>query len=144
MPPEQIDKKFIQLGWAVDPHVCPGCAASAAQEKAAMASKPSPAAIKAQAKMYSLIANHFDPERGCYSAGWSDAKISTEAGVSVDLVAEVRKETFGDLKVPPELAALTADIEAFEQLAKEQYGSLQTELTALRGRHADLAKRWPL
>ena len=30
MPPDQIDQKFKQAGWQLDPHRCPDCIAAAA------------------------------------------------------------------------------------------------------------------
>jgi hypothetical protein len=142
MPPDQVDKKFMQVGWSLDPHICPACAVRAAQEKADMTSKPSPAAIKAQAKMFSLLATHFDGTAGAYGQGWSDQKIATDTGLTVDLVAEVRRETFGELQLPPEVLSLQRDVGALEALAREQYAGLETELKSLGARLADISKRY--
>lgn len=129
MPPSQIDQKFAQAGWKLDPHRCPDCIRKAAQSKGnPMASNPSPAAVKAQAKMFSLLAQHFTPDDGRYAKGWSDKKIADETGVSVEMVAAVRSEAFGELKEPSEISALRSEITALEGLVTEQIASLRTEL----------------
>lgn len=137
MSPEWIDKKFSQLGWRLDPHRCPDCIRKAAQSKGnLMASNPSPAAVKAQAKMFSLLSQHFTPDDGRYAKGWSDKKIADETGVSVEMVAAVRSEAFGELKEPSEIQALRQEITALEGLVTEQIASLRTELAKVAKAYA--------
>lgn len=137
MPPEQIDQKFKQAGWRLDPHRCPDCIRKAAQSKGKpMASNPSPAAVKAQAKMFSLLSQHFTPDDGRYAKGWSDKKIADETGVSVEMVAAVRSEAFGELKEPSEIQALRQEITALEGLVSEQIATLRTELAKVAKAYA--------
>lgn len=137
MPPDQIDQKFKQAGWRLDPHRCPDCTRKAAQSKGnPMASNPSPAAVKAQAKMFSMLAQHFTPDDGRYAKGWSDKKISDETGVSVEMVAAVRSEAFGELKEPSEISALRQEITALEGLVTEQIASLRSELAKVAKTYA--------
>jgi hypothetical protein len=103
---------------------------------------PSPAAIAAQAKMFGLIQTHFDAETGTYGQGYSDAKIAEECRLSVDLVAAVRKQTFGDLKVPAEVAQLTADLDALESLLEESIAPIRSELATLRTRVRECCKKF--
>lgn len=139
MPPEQIDKKFAQAGWKLDPHLCPNCQALAAEEKAQMASAPSPAAIAAQARMFKLLDEHFDPEKGAFRAEWNDKRIADETGMKPETVAAFRKAAFGEIKEDPALAALRADINALEALQRETAASVAQDIAALRGRLAKLS-----
>jgi hypothetical protein len=141
MPPEQIDRKFIQAGWALDPHRCPTCRMAAAKEKT-MASKPTPAAMKAQANMFALLTTHFDGDAGAYAPGWSDAKVASDTSLAVEHVTEFRRVAFGELKEPSEIRALRDDIKALDQLAKEQATGITSEIASLRSRLAEISKRW--
>jgi hypothetical protein len=133
MPPEQMDKKFTQAGWSLDPNTCPDCIRAITEEKT-MAPKPTHAAMKAQAQMFHALSEHFDPETGQYAAGWSDQKVATDTGLAPDVVAEFRKAGFGELKELPALATLRADIFSLEQLQREHHDTVTKEIAALRGR----------
>lgn len=136
-PPEYIDKKFVQAGWRLDPHLCPDCIRkNKAEKENSMASNPSPSAIKAQAKMFNLLSLHFNPEEGHFAKGWSDKKVADETGVAADLVSSFRTEAFGALKEPAEIAALRSDISALEGLVSEQLASLRTELAKVAKAYA--------
>lgn len=146
--PDIIDQKFRQQGW--DPRK-PRCDRHSPnrhrskEKEASMATtapKTSPAAIAAQAKMFGLLQTHFDPERGCYGGGFSDAKIATDCGLAVELVAGVRAQAFGDLKEPAEIAQLASDIEALSGLIEETVAPLRTELASLRSKLADVRKKF--
>ncbi|WOF43791.1 hypothetical protein KNJ79_02165 [Sphingopyxis indica] len=131
MPPEQMDQKFRQSGWRTDPNICPDCIRKAKEEKAEMATNASPAAMKAQAQMFTLLSQHFDGEVGQYGKGWSDAKIAAETGLSPDMVAAFRTAGFGELKDAPEIVQLRADITALETLVAEQIASLRADLAKI-------------
>lgn len=147
-----MDKKFTQQGWAVDPAKCPDHnrhnhvrkekPVSTATAPAPTFAAPTPAAIAAQAKMFGLLQVHFDPESGTYSNDYSDAKIASECRLSVDLVAGVRKEAFGELKVPSEVAALQADIAALESLLEETVAPIHNELRTLKNRVAECCRKF--
>ena len=101
--------------------------------------KPSPAAMKAQVAMFQLLSDHFDADTGRYGAGWDDKRVGIETGLAPDVVAEFRKAGFGDLKELPEIASLRTDINALEQLAREQNGALMQEVAGLRARLAKVS-----
>jgi len=141
--PGEIDRKFRQQGWDIDPNKCPTCkAARQTPPQEEDMAQPTPKAVMAQARMFNLISTHFDADGGCYGGGYSDARIAEETGLAVDLVAAVRTETFGPLKVPPELQKLTDDIAALEQLVEEQLAPIRTELVALKTRAAELRRKF--
>jgi len=131
MPAEQMDHKFRQSGWRLDPHVCPDCIRISKQEKAAMTASPSPAAMKAQAAMFQLLSQHFDGETGRYAKGWSDKKISEATGIAIEHVAAFRTAGFGELKDAPEIVAFRADIAALETLVAEQIAQLRGDLARI-------------
>lgn len=139
MPPEQIDAKFRQAGWLLDPNICPACVTLRGKEKTDM-TKPSASAIKAQARMFTLLSQHFDGEAGRYAAGWSDAKVAEEADVAADFVAAFRVEAFGEIREPAELTALRSDIGALEQLQREHAAGVAQQIAELRGRVSQVSK----
>jgi hypothetical protein len=141
LPPDQIDKKFAQLGWSLDPCICPDCKRRASQEKT-MATKPSPAAIKSQAKMFTLLQQHFDPELGAFAEGWSDQRIATDTNLSPDTIAEFRREAFGEIKEPDEVRKLRDDINSLEGLQRESAAQFSQDIAGLRSRLAGISARW--
>ena len=145
IPPEQIDKKFKQRGWRLDPHICPDHAAKR-PEKPIMAATPapSPAAIQAQAKMFNLLNDTFDADKGVFAHDWTDQRIADTTNLAVETVVAFREAAFGPLKEPPEFAQIRADIAALEELWTEQAAAFQREVTGMKSRLADVSKRWAL
>ncbi|TZG24887.1 hypothetical protein [Sphingomonas montanisoli] len=139
MAPDQIDKKFTQRGWRLDPALCPGCAAPKPKDPL-MGASPSPAAIRGQTETLKLLAQHFDGENGRYVTGWSDATIAKAAGISTETVAAFRIAGFGEIKEPAEVALLRSDINSLEALQRDHASAMSTEIAALRGRLVDLSK----
>jgi hypothetical protein len=132
MPVDQMDQKFRQAGWTLDPHVCPDCIRQSKEKRtAAMASNASPAAMKAQAAMFQHLTAHFDPDAGRYAKGWSDKVIADKTGLSVEHVAAFRVAAFGELKDSPEIVSLRAEIAALENLVTEQVAHLRGEIARI-------------
>lgn len=140
MPPDHIDRKFTQIGWRPDARLCPDCVTAKSREKT-MASKPSSGAVKATAKIFTLLTQHFDADNGRYVAEWDDARIARETGMAHDTVAEFRREAFGEIKEPTELALIRADLQSLEQLQREQASAFASDVASLRTRLADAGKK---
>lgn len=142
MPPEQIDRKFQQAGWALDPHACPDCLTRASKERKTMSAKPSPDAMRAQAQMFTMLQTHFSTDKGAFGTGWNDQRIATDTGLSVAVVKEYRETCFGPLKEPAEFASIRADISALEKLQQESSAAIATEIASLRSRLGTLTAQW--
>lgn len=145
MPPDHIDRKFIQHGWRVSSgsdHRCPTCAAKPKDKP--MASDPSPAAAKAQVKMIQLLSEHFDTVGGRYVPEWSDERIATETHLSKESVARFRIAGFGEIKEPTELAIIRADINALEKLSSDNQAAIAQEIAQIRSRLAEASKKMGL
>lgn len=139
---QAIDRKFIQIGWAIPPRLCPGCAAKVSKPKEKpMTGVQSVAAMKATIAMNDLLAAHFDSKNGRYVAGWSDEKIAKEAGLGLKSVAEYRIAAFGEIREPTELALIRADITALEQLQREHEASMAQEIASLRGKLGEATRK---
>lgn len=151
---DDMDAKFKQQGWAVDPAKCPAHnrrnhqtqapkeTKMATAAPAATVASHTPAAIAAQAKMFGLLQMHFNPDTGVYASGYSDQRIADECKLAVLLVSGVRREAFGDLKVPAEVEQLHADIGALESLLRESIAPIESELRALKARVAECCKKF--
>jgi hypothetical protein len=140
----EIDRKFIQHGWAVDPAKCPEHNPRHHPKKDSamntLAAKTSPAAIAAQAKMFGLLQSHFDVQVGRYLSGQSDAGIAKACGLAVELVAAIRAQVFGELKEPPEIAALAADLATLEGLLTDHETTTRNLRDMLEGSKLKLAE----
>lgn len=168
MPPEIIDKKFVQKGWELDPNTCPDCvvkrerakaAAKAARKEqknmnavtntkpaGALADNPALKAVsadlhKATAKMHQLLAINFDADEGRFAEGWDDERIAKESGISATHVTEVRNVAYGELKEPEEVTALRNDIKALHDLINETLLTAQKEVNALNNRVVEITKK---
>lgn len=159
LPLDILDKKFVQKGWKLDPHVCPACVARAKTEKqqskkeqtqmntaktaTPLADNPVLKAVsvdthKATAKMHRLLTEHFDADDGVFSEGWNDDRIAKESGMSASHVTEVRNLAYGELKEPDELIELKKDIKALNDLVSETLVAAQKEVNALNKRVEDI------
>jgi len=141
--PRQIDDKFIRLGWKLDPHLCVVCQRPVAKQEKEMTGKPTAAAMAAQVKTIQLLGEHFDPAKGAYAPGWSDARIAKATELSTEAVVGYRKAGFGELKEPPEIASLRNDINAAEALWRETSASYAQAIAELRSRLATLTAKFP-
>lgn len=141
--PDIIDQKLKQKGWRLDPHVCPICQKRAREDKQMATTAPSTAAMVAQGRMHRMLDEHFEVERGRFAATWDDNRIAKETGLALDLVTAYRKAAFGELRVPTEVEKLQQDLKALEQLVDETGRSLLEQLTQLRARVAEVARKFP-
>ncbi len=143
LPPDQIDKKFKQSGWQLDPHMCGACQRAVAKEKKmTQTAKPSPTAMRAQAQMLTALQTHFDADKGAFAAGWDDKRIAADTGLAVSIVTEYREAVFGVIKEPTEIAALRADISTLERLARDNHSSIGVEIASLRSRLGEISAKW--
>lgn len=141
IPPEVLDKRFLQKGWKLDPALCPACVQRPKEERmASEATTVSAAAGLAQAKVFKLLSQHFSEETGRYSNGYSDDKIAKETGCALVFVQQCRAQCFGDLKEDPAIAELRNDIGALEGLIAESTASLQQQLSQLKAKLAQVSK----
>lgn len=141
--PEVIDRKYAVAGWKLDPAKCPEHARR--RKETPMATKPSPDAIKAQVHMVRLLTDYFDTSTGRYAKDWSDKAIAEKTGMSEAAVAEYREAGFGPLREPEEVAQLRSDIQALEALVGDvdtNLKSIVSELTAMKGKLAEVSKRY--
>lgn len=138
-PAEILPKHFTTKGWNLRKRpVCPACTAQAKKENtmsnvAPIKPEPVPSdAVKAaRREATEKLLFHFDPSKGCFEEGWSDARIAKETGMPEAWVTKRREEDFGPLKEPGEFAEVRAEAKA---LASE-IGKLQAKLDAMAKRN---------
>jgi hypothetical protein len=136
MPPDFVAKKMLAKGWTIGSKlVCPDCSKPprkvvANDEGASMATtgtevaqttiKPvSDAARTKRREALQWLDESFDPEKGCFREGQSDATIAKETGLAETAVAALREEFYGPLKCPPEIADFN-----------KRFADLRAEVTA--------------
>lgn len=137
IPANRAAKNFRNQGWEIDRKchvaVCPRCR----EEESAM--KQSPEAIRAQAKLFALLEEHFDPEKKRYRDDWSDDKVSKACSLSVDQVSVTRESLYGPMvdpavaKAEAEIDRLQAQITELEAFFKTESAKIRTELAKVRG-----------
>jgi hypothetical protein len=163
LPEDVIDNKFKQIGWSLDPHVCPKCQREQREKKATLKlaftndtktkdndMALSPAAIKSHVRLVRMLDEHFDADTGQYMNGWNDEKVAAETGLSLAVVTEYRREAYGELKLPPGIQSLKDDIAVLElaikdflEDARQKHNALITDLNALNARLAKALKEFP-
>lgn len=155
---EQYDKRFVRKGWTLDPNVCPACKARKKEErKMTTQTKTAPAkataveagttgSLKAQRRMNELLLQHFDEDAGRYANGYSDQKVASETGLSLNVVTRYRTEAFGELKEPAELQALQHEIDGLQKRLDEEVQTIASlfgeEITKLRARLTELRQKY--
>jgi hypothetical protein len=90
-------------------------------------------AIRAQATMHRLLGEHFttDGAVGAYDEGWSDARVSNEAGLALVEVVRVREAAYGRV-VDPRLAKLETALAAAQAKLTRDLGEITTMLETIR------------
>jgi len=90
-------------------------------------------AIRAQATMHRLLGEHFttDGAVGAYDEGWSDARVSNEAGLALVEVVRVREAAYGRV-VDPRLAKLETALAAAQVKLTRDLGEITTMLETIR------------
>jgi len=134
-PPEACRKHFHVQGWNLSKKpLCPECAKP--KEKVSMTAnitpiKPAPeqseAAKKVKRLIYMALEDYYDDAKKQYKSGHTDATIAKELGTSESFVKTIRESDFGPLAIPPEIAAIRAEITNAASLV----GKLQTKLNDL-------------
>lgn len=140
LPPDQIDLKFRQSGWKLDPHICTDCQRINSLQKEAnkVTATPSVAAMKAQAQMFQLLSDNFDVDAGRYNNGYSDTRIASETGLKNTFVREFRIAAFGEIKEPEFITKLKNDLKSIEDLQREQNALITEEIAKIRSRLSGL------
>lgn len=153
LPPEAIEKKFIQKGWLIGSNenwdICPSCAEKVKALKPVLKivnhkeTAPKEAEVKPELKpvvpvvieprtmqrddrriiFEKLNGVYLDEKRG-YDPDWSDHKVSIDLGVPRAWVEQVREEMFGPINT-------NADIEAFRK-AVEDLASFKGQLKSVQ------------
>jgi hypothetical protein len=150
----QLLTHFTRQGWIFNRKVSQYCStqcARSAKEKQKIERKedelkrpvlpPVPAIQpdpKIQRRIYRALEEHFDDVKKLYREGWSDERISKTEDVSLDFVIKCRREGFGELAEDPEIAKLSGDIKALEELFTafaQQIGELKHRMDKLSKTH---------
>lgn len=127
-PPDILPRKLEQAGWSTKRKLlCPTCSTATKtvqqvivdtysdQGDEDMSNERSPAAKQMHVQVILWLHESFDTGTGRYKAGMSDEKIADETGASKEYVATVRKEHFGDLAEPTEIAGLREELLALRR-----------------------------
>lgn len=138
MPPDVILNQLKRKGWHIgkksSQHICP----NHTKEKSVTETKPqqvvpapSDVARKAKRDAIAWLDEAFNVDKGTYRAGVTDKSISTEVGLSVAAVAELREQLYGPIKMPEELQAFASRLDAIELTASHLKAEAQSMITAL-------------
>jgi len=98
--------------------------------------------VSAMRKVFALLEDNFDPEKGVYLHGYSDDRIAKETNISVEGVKKYRVDGFGKLKAPPELCKIQQDIAELEKLALQLDNDLRAGLKDIKARVQNLQRKF--
>jgi hypothetical protein len=93
-------------------------------------------------KVFALLEDNFDPEKGVYLHGYSDDRIAKETNISVEGVKKYRVDGFGKLKAPTELCKIQQDIAELEKLALQLDNDLRAGLKDIKARVQNLQRKF--
>lgn len=98
--------------------------------------------VSAMRKVFALLEDNFDPEKGVYIHGYSDERIAKETNISVDGVKKYRVDGFGKLKPPTEIYQIQQDIADLEKLALQLDNDLRAGLKDVKARILNLQRKF--
>lgn len=101
-----------------------------------------PLTVSAMRKVFALLEDNFDPEKGAYLHGYSDETIAKETGISVDGVKKYRVDGFGKLRPPTELSQLQQDLAELEKLALQLDNDLRAGVKDIKQRILTLQRKF--
>lgn len=99
-----------------------------------------PVTVAAMRKVFALLEDYFDASNGIYKNGYSDKKIATETGLSVEAVKKYRVDGFGKLQAPSELITLRQQIDELETLFLKTETDIKAQIKDARARILQLQK----
>lgn len=101
-----------------------------------------PTTVSAMRKVFALLEDNFDADKGQYLAGYSDERISKETGISIDGVKKYRVDGFGKLQPPTELNAMKRDLEELERLFLTFESEHKAAVKDLRARMLQMQRKF--
>lgn len=101
-----------------------------------------PVTVSAMRKVFALLEDNFDPEKGVYLHGYSDERIAKETNISTDGVKKYRVDGFGKLKPPTEIYKIQQDIAELEKLALQLDNDLRAGLKDVKARILNLQRKF--
>jgi hypothetical protein len=101
-----------------------------------------PLTVSAMRKVFALLEDHFDPEKGEYQNGYSDDRIAKETNISVDGVKKYRVDGFGKLRAPTELDAVKRQLDELETLFLKTDTEVRAGIRDLRARILQMQRKF--
>lgn len=95
---------------------------------------PPSVAPKITHSVFQALDAYFDGNTRLYTGGYDDARVAKECGTTEDIVAYLRRETFGELAEDPRIASIRADIDRIDEQAAVIARNLVGEIKGLRSR----------
>ena len=98
--------------------------------------------VTAMRRVFSLLEDNFDPDKGVYLHEYSDERIAKETQISLDGVKKYRVDGFGKLKQPTEIYQIQNDIIELEKLALNLDNDLRAGLKDIKARILNLQRKF--
>lgn len=98
--------------------------------KPEVAAMPRALTMKEMIAVVNALEAYFDVKSGMYAGGYSDDKIASECDVPRACVEKVRREGYGELKMPDEIQAVATTLGEI----RARHKALTADLAALSGR----------
>ncbi len=98
--------------------------------------------VSAMRRVFSLLEDNFDPEKGVYLHEYSDERIAKETQISIEGVKKYRVDGFGKLKAPTEIYKIQQDIVELEKLALNLDNDLRSGLKDIKARILNLQRKF--
>lgn len=94
--------------------------------------KQTPQTAKAVRRVFQILEDNFDCERGQFLQGYDDDRVAEETGISVNAVKEYRTNAFGKLSPPDDLTKAKIDLDNLETAFLKIEGEFKGQIKELR------------
>lgn len=81
----------------------------------------------------------FDASKRLYNHGWTDQRVAQECETSEEVVAYLRRETFGELSEDPRITSLREDVRLMEMESEDITKRFNAQIAELRSRVDQMA-----
>jgi hypothetical protein len=101
-----------------------------------------PAVARATRKLFQLLEDNFDAEKGAYLHGYSDERVAKECELSVEAVKQHRANAFGKLRPPSELHLLKMEVDELQRFALQTENDMRAKLKELNAKLSSLLRKF--
>lgn len=138
-PPEQMAKRFRNMGWDISgkKNRCPVCIARDKEQKSErkIIMEGQKVNMRLLKQVMDELEDSYDQKLSRYKPGFSDEGVAVKLRVAPNFVAEARRQLYGEIKVDPEMDKLREELSAMLTMGNELLGRINKFISKGHGGH---------